>query len=73
MCPDLVKSAQRIAAENPNVTAEVYDIHHFEGLKNQYQIMSVPCMIMNDQALTFGKKTIEEILSMIESGSAGRT
>lgn len=73
MCPDLVKSAQRIAAENPNVTAEVYDIHHFEGLKNQYQIMSVPCMIMNDQALTFGKKTIEEILSMIESESAGRT
>ena len=65
MCPDLVKAAQRIAAENPNVTAEVYDIHHFEGLKKQYQIMSVPCMVINDQTLSFGKKTIEQILDMI--------
>lgn len=67
MCPDLVKAAQRIAAETPNVTAEVYDIHHFEELKKRYQIMSVPCMVINDQTLKFGKKTIEEILNMIES------
>jgi len=29
MCPDLVAAAQRIAAENPRITAHVYDIHHF--------------------------------------------
>ena len=41
MCPDLVIAAQRIAAENPIVTAEVYDIRHFEGLKERFRVMSV--------------------------------
>ena len=62
MCPDLVVAAQRIAAENPNVTAHVYDIRHFEGLKNQYNVMSVPCMVINDDKVSFGKKNISQIL-----------
>ena len=58
MCPDLVVAVQRIAAENPYVTAEVYDIHHFGGLKKRYQVMSVPCLVINDEIVSFGKKTI---------------
>ena len=59
MCPDLVVAAQRIAAANPNVTAHVYDIRHFETLKNQYNVMSVPCLVVNDgEAVSFGKKNI---------------
>ncbi len=67
LCPDLVKAAQRIAAESPNVTAEVYDIRHFEDLKTKYQIMSVPCILLNDQTLTFGKKSMEQLLDLIDS------
>ncbi len=66
MCPDLVKAAQRIATENPNVTAEVYDLHHFEDLKKRYGIMSVPCMIVNDETVSFGKKTLDQLLDMID-------
>lgn len=66
MCPDLVVSTQRIAAENPNVTAHVYDIRHFEDLKNQYNIMSVPCMVVNDQDVVFGKKTMQQVLELIK-------
>ena len=65
MCPDLVVAAQRIAAANPNVTAHVYDIHHFENLKNQYKVMSVPCLVLNDETVSFGKKTLHEILKLI--------
>ena len=65
MCPDLVKAAQRIAAENPNVTAHVYDIRHFENLKNQYNVMSVPCLVINDDIVSFGKKNIRQILDQI--------
>lgn len=65
MCPDLVVAAQKIAAEKPNVTALVYDIHHFEALKHQYNVMSVPCMVVNDQSVFFGKKTIGQILELI--------
>ena len=66
MCPDLVVAAQRISAENPNVTAHVYDIRHFEELKNRYRVMSVPCMIVNDQNVVFGKKTMQQVLELIK-------
>ena len=65
MCPDLVVAAQRIAAVNPNVTAHVYDIRHFENLKDQYKVMSVPCMVINDEKVTFGKKNLSQILELL--------
>ena len=65
MCPDLVQAAQRIAAENSHVTAEVYDIHHFEALKNRYKVMSVPCLVINDEQVSFGKKNIRQVLELI--------
>ena len=65
MCPDLVAAAQRIAAANPNVTAHVYDIRHFEDLKNRYQVMSVPCLVINDQNVFFGKKNMQQVLDLI--------
>ena len=65
MCPDLVVAAQRIAAANPNVTAHVYDIRHFENLKDQYKVMSVPCLVVDDQKVSFGKKNIEQVLEFI--------
>lgn len=68
MCPELVTSAQRIASLNKQITTEVYDIQHFKQLKDQYQIMSVPCMVINDQKVVFGKKNIEQILEIIENG-----
>ena len=66
MCPDLVVATQRIAAANPNVTAHIYDIRHFENLKNQYNVMSVPCMVLNNQSVFFGKKNIGQILSLLK-------
>ena len=65
MCPDLVIAAQRIAAINPQVTAEVYDLAHFEQIKKQYNVMSVPCLVVNDDRVTFGKKNIQQLLEFL--------
>ena len=65
MCPDLVVAAQRIAAVNPNVTAHVYDIRHFDNLKNKYNVMSVPCMVINNDQVSFGKKNVPQILEIL--------
>ena len=65
MCPDLVIAAQRIAAENVRITAHVYDIHYFEDLKERYKVMSVPCLVINDDIISFGKKNIDQILQLI--------
>ena len=67
MCPDLVVAAQRLAALHPDITAHVYDIRHFENLKNRYNVMSVPCLIINDDQVSFGKKNISQILEMLRS------
>ena len=67
MCPDLVVAAQRIAAENPHITAHVYDIRHFETLKERYKVMSVPCLVINDDEVSFGKKNVDQILQLISN------
>ena len=65
MCPDLVVAVQRIAAANPHITAHVYDIRHFEHLKDQYKVMSVPCLVVNNKDVFFGKKNILQILDLL--------
>ena len=66
MCPELVTAAQRIAAENEAVTAEVYDLTHFPALRDQYNVMSVPCLVLDDgKTVTFGKKNIRQLLQLL--------
>ncbi|MGN0298908.1 MAG: FAD-dependent oxidoreductase [Lachnospiraceae bacterium] len=67
MCPELVMSAQKIASMNDNVSAEVFDLNHYPSLKEQYHVMSVPCMVMNDSKITFGKKNMQQLLNWIQS------
>ena len=67
MCPDLVVAAQRLAAANSNVTAHVYDIRHFENMKNQYNVMSVPCMVINNETVSFGKKNLSQLLALLNA------
>ena len=65
MCPELVMASQRIALENKKIEAEMYDLSHFPSLKEQYKIMSVPCLIINDKDVYFGKKDIAQLLEIL--------
>ena len=65
MCPELVAAAQQIASLNPLVTADVYDINHFEAMKDRYNVMSVPCLVVNDDEVMFGKKSVQQLLDKI--------
>ena len=66
MCPELVTAAQRLAAENPNITAQVYDLNHFPDLRERYQVMSVPCLVVNGgEQVSFGKKNVRQLLELL--------
>ncbi|MGN0070570.1 MAG: FAD-dependent oxidoreductase [Atopobiaceae bacterium] len=68
MCPEVAVATQRIAAENPKVETAVYDVNRFPALKDAYDVMSVPCLVIQDgeeERVTFGKKGLTEILSLI--------
>lgn len=65
MCPELVVASQKIASLSDKVTSHVYDVNHFEELKNKYKVMSVPCLVINDSEVHFGKKNINQLLDII--------
>ena len=65
MCPELVVASQKIASLSQNVTSHVYDVNHFEKLKTKYKVMSVPCLVINDTEVYFGKKNINQLLDLI--------
>ena len=66
MCPELVTAAQRLAAANPHITAQAYDLNHFPALRDQYKVMSVPCLVVNHgQQVSFGKKSIAQLLDLL--------
>lgn len=66
MCPDLVTAAQKIAAENPQVTAEIYDVMLYPSYQKRYKVMSVPCLVVNDEHVAFGRKTLPELLDYLD-------
>ncbi len=66
-CPDLVMAVERIALLNDNITLDIYDLPHYEELKAKHSIMSVPCMIIDDKHVHFGKKNIAEVLDILEN------
>ena len=64
-CPKTVQATQRIATLNKNVEMEMINIFTFQGFKNRYDIMSVPAIIVDDQHIYFGEKTVEDMLEII--------
>lgn len=67
MCPELVTAAQKIATLNPKISAEVYDLNHFPDLRDRYQVMSVPCLVMNEEKNFFGKKNLAQLVELIDT------
>lgn len=65
LCPDVVAAAQLMALHNPLIEAEMIDVARYPAFKNQYSIMSVPAIVADDKRLSFGKKTLEELLELI--------
>jgi thioredoxin reductase (NADPH) len=66
MCPDLVVAAQKMASENANITAQIYDVMHFPEYRERYNVMSVPCLVINDgESLSFGRKNLPQLLDFL--------
>ena len=65
MCPELVTAAQRIASINPLVRAEVYDIRLYPDLKEAYNVMSVPCLVLDNGEAVFGRRSMDSLLTLL--------
>ena len=66
MCPDLVVAAQKMASKNANITAQIYDVMHFPEYRERYNVMSVPCLVINDgESVSFGRKNLPQLLDFL--------
>lgn len=65
-CPDVVSGTQHIAALSEGVSAWMYDLAKFPEYKEQYGIMAVPCMVVDGEETYFGKKSMEELVEILE-------
>ena len=66
MCPEVVQASQRIAMLNPDIQVSIYDLSHFPQYKEQYHIMSVPCMVIDQKKVLFGKKNLEQMIEKLQ-------
>lgn len=66
MCPEVVQATQRMALLNQSIQTSLYDLSHFPQYKDQYHIMSVPCIVIDQKEVLFGKKNLEDMLEIIE-------
>lgn len=59
--------SQRIASLSEKVKAQMFDIQYYPDLKDRYNIMSVPCIILNDSKVVFGKKNAGDFVELIST------
>ena len=65
-CPELVQACHRLATINENITAEMVDLSYYPDLQKKFKIMSIPALIINNNDVLFGQKSIEELMDYLE-------
>ena len=64
-CAQLVAAAQRIASENPMVTAHMIDANLYPELVKKYEIQRVPLLIVDHRERIPGGKTLAELTGLL--------
>lgn len=64
-CAQLVMNAQRVAWENPLVTAHMIDANLYPELVQRYQIQRVPLTVINGDQTIPGGKTMAELTTLL--------
>ena len=64
-CAQLAASAMRVAWENPLVAAHTIDANLYPDLVRKYQIERVPLLVVNEENLFPGGKTMAELTGLL--------
>jgi alkyl hydroperoxide reductase subunit F len=71
-CPDVVQALNLMAILNPRVRSTMIDGALFPQEVESRKIMAVPAVYLNGQPFGQGRMTLEEIMSMLDTGAAGQ-
>ena len=45
-----------------NIPEDIY----VDGLKKKYNVMSIQCLVINDEHVSFGKKNINQVIDIVK-------
>ncbi|MCK9443187.1 MAG: thioredoxin family protein [Tissierellaceae bacterium] len=65
-CPGAVEKAHLLALENPNISAEMVEAQTFAALSDQFNVSSVPKIVINDEFEFVGNQPLEVFMDTIE-------
>lgn len=69
-CPGAVSKAHKLALENSNISASMIEAQTFAELSNQFNVSSVPKIVINDKYEFLGDQPLETFISEIEKAQA---
>jgi len=65
-CPGAVEKAHKLALENPNIHADMIEAQTFFDMSEEYNVSSVPKIVINDEFEFVGNQPLEVFLDEIE-------
>jgi len=65
-CPGAVEKAHKLALSSTHISSEMIEAQTFHDLSNEYNVSSVPKIVINDQHEFVGDQPIEVFLEEIE-------
>ncbi len=65
MCPPTACAAALLALQNPHIQTDLYDVSQNPDMRNRYQILHVPCIIRDGVVISYGKKSLDEMLALL--------
>jgi NADH-dependent peroxiredoxin subunit F len=71
-CPDVVQALNTMSVLNPRIRHVAIDGALFQDEVSSRQIMAVPTVLLNGKEFTQGRKGLEELLAMLDTGAAAR-
>lgn len=71
-CPDVVQALNTMSVLNPRIRHVAIDGALFQDEVNARQVMAVPTVLLNGKEFTQGRKGLEELLAMLDTGAVAR-
>ena len=65
-CPGAVEKAHKLALSSPNISSEMIEAQTFSDLSDEYNVSSVPKVVINDQYEFVGDQPLDVFLEEIE-------
>jgi alkyl hydroperoxide reductase subunit F len=71
-CPDVVQALNAMSVINPRIRHVAIDGALFQEEVSARQVMAVPTVLLNGKEFTQGRKGLEELLAMLDTGAVAR-